>query len=141
MHHLVDYAKSFLGVPYLWGGETRLKGLDCSGLVQEILKAAGIDPPGDQSAQALYNHFDKNSTWNVTGAGSLVFYGVSPMKVTHVAFMIDKYLIIEAAGGGSDIVTLQDAVSKNAIVRMRPYDYRSDRVAVLKPNYARIGII
>ncbi len=141
MQHIIDYAKSFLGVPYIWGGSSRLTGLDCSGLVQEILLGAGIDPPGDQSAQALYDHFEKNSTWNVTGAGSLVFYGKSVKQITHIAFMIDKYLVIEAGGGGSDCLTIEDAKKKNAVVRMRPYDQRSDKVAVLKPSYARIGII
>jgi cell wall-associated NlpC family hydrolase len=47
----VAEAERFLGVPYLWGGKSAL-GLDCSGLVQVALDAAGIAAPRDSDMQA-----------------------------------------------------------------------------------------
>jgi hypothetical protein len=47
----VAVAESFLGAPYLWGGRTSI-GLDCSGLVQLALEAAGIPCPRDADMQA-----------------------------------------------------------------------------------------
>lgn len=44
-------AETFLGAPYLWGGRTGL-GLDCSGLVQQSLYAAGLACPRDADQQA-----------------------------------------------------------------------------------------
>ncbi len=38
----VQYAKSQIGVPYVWGGETAGVGFDCSGLVQWAWAKAGI---------------------------------------------------------------------------------------------------
>src|SRR6516164_1566856 len=46
----VAVAERFLGVPYLWGGKTAL-GLDCSGLVQVALTAAGVSCPRDSDMQ------------------------------------------------------------------------------------------
>jgi cell wall-associated NlpC family hydrolase len=46
----VAVAERFLHVPYLWGGKTAA-GLDCSGLVQVSLTAAGIASPRDADMQ------------------------------------------------------------------------------------------
>jgi cell wall-associated NlpC family hydrolase len=46
----VTVAEAFLGVPYLWGGKSSL-GLDCSGLVQVALRAAGRAAPRDSDMQ------------------------------------------------------------------------------------------
>src|SRR5829696_7805712 len=46
----VAVAERFVGTPYLWGGKTSL-GLDCSGLVQLALAAAGIGAPRDSDMQ------------------------------------------------------------------------------------------
>jgi cell wall-associated NlpC family hydrolase len=46
----VAVAERFLGTPYLWGGRTSL-GLDCSGLVQLAMNAAGLSCPRDSDMQ------------------------------------------------------------------------------------------
>ncbi len=48
----VAVAEQFRGAPYLWGGKTSL-GIDCSGLVQVALQAAGLACPRDSDMQEL----------------------------------------------------------------------------------------
>jgi cell wall-associated NlpC family hydrolase len=46
----VAVAERFVGTPYLWGGKSSI-GIDCSGLVQVALNAAGTGCPRDSDMQ------------------------------------------------------------------------------------------
>lgn len=135
MRTLIEYAKSFIGKPYIWGTEGPT-GFDCSGLVQEILRSVGEDPKGDQSAQALHDHFKVHgATTSQCLAGAICFYGKSDSSITHVAFAIDNFRIIEAGGGDSTCVDEKSANKKMAMVRMRPYNFRKDLQKMFVPEY------
>lgn len=128
-------ALSFLGKPYVWGGDDPINGFDCSGLVQEILASVGMDPKGDQTAQGIYDIFNPIGTPLERGLGALAFYGKSIKEITHIAMLLDEEHIIEAGGGGSKTLTAQDAIRQNAFVRIRRVDNRSDLVAIVMPPY------
>lgn len=133
---LIDYAWTFLGVPYIWGGQSR-DGCDCSGFVQMVLAAAGIDPVGDQTAQALYNAF-LNEKARGTGFDrvTLLFFGRSKEAITHVAIQTSPNTMIEAGGGGHECTTVAEARQRGAEVRLRPISSRSDLVAALTVRYS-----
>lgn len=114
-------------------------GLDCSGYVQEILRFAGEDPSGDQTAQGLYNHFEKAGKYGVYGPGGLAFYGKDTKSVIHVAFCVDNYRILEAGGGGAQTTSLEAAIKDKAYVRGNLIKYRPDWLCVIRPYYLRIG--
>jgi cell wall-associated NlpC family hydrolase len=129
------YAIQFAGLPYIWGGNNPLEGFDCSGFAQEILASMGLDPRGDQTAQGLYDHFsdeEEGQLCDEPEAGCLAFYG-KPERITHVAFCLNEYQMIEAGGGGPACVDAKSAAANNAYVRIRPILARKDLIACIYP--------
>lgn len=133
----------WLHVPYKWGGDDPLKGADCSGLVQEFYMMLGLDPIGDQTAQAYYDHFKNCSTIERAPisqsdfkVGSLVFFGSSASSITHIGMIIceKSKMMIEAGGGGSTTTDVEKAAQQNAFVKIRPYDRRKDLIGILTPK-------
>jgi len=87
----VEIAERFIGTPYLWGGRTRL-GLDCSGLVQVSLEAAGIAAPRDTDMQEVELGVDVPVTVIEEGLarGDLIFWK------GHVGIMVDSVTMVHA---------------------------------------------
>lgn len=129
------YAMAHVLRPYRWGGDDPLAGFDCSGLVLELLKAAGVVAgPTDMTAQALHDCFEIGKCFSPV-FGTLLFFGVSDQKIDHVTMAMNPTHMIEAGGGGSTTRTLADAVAQNAYVRIRPIARRGKPVAMLDPPW------
>jgi cell wall-associated NlpC family hydrolase len=86
----VTVAERLVGTPYLWGGKTSL-GLDCSGLVQLALGAAGIRAPRDTDMQQAALGEQLTDHGNLR-RGDLVFWK------GHVGVMLDHERLIHANG-------------------------------------------
>lgn len=96
---IVNYAKQFLGNPYVWGGTSLTKGCDCSGYVQAIFKKYGVYLPRTSAAQS--NCGTKISA-SEAKPGDLFFYGKKG-RVNHVAIYIGGGLVINASNPRSGI--------------------------------------
>ena len=81
----VTVAEMFLGTPYLWGGNSAA-GIDCSGLVQLALWAAGHDCPRDSDMQMALGVPVEGGIRR----GDLLFWA------GHVALVVDDARLIHA---------------------------------------------
>src|SRR5215510_676406 len=87
----VAAAERFVGVPYLWGGRTRF-GIDCSGLLQAALQAAGRACPRDSDMQEaeLGDKIEVSDRLDRLERGDLVFWK------GHVGIMTDGFMLLHA---------------------------------------------
>lgn len=135
----VEYAWTFLHLPYVWGGDD-FSGYDCSGFVHEILQAVGLESHGaDSSASDLFERF-KNREVACGYSGCLVFwfendrpFPLPQSKAIHVMLMIDDMLCLGAAGGGSKTDSIEDAIKQNAFIKVRPVNYRGQGYVIVDP--------
>lgn len=105
---LCEYAKQFLGNPYVWGGTSLTKGADCSGFVLSVFKNFGYTLPHSSVSQSKKG---TKVTASELQPGDLIFYGVNS-TVNHVAIYI---------GGGKVI----HASSKTTGIKISNYTYRT----------------
>ncbi len=90
---ICQYAKEFIGNPYVWGGTSLTRGADCSGFVMSIFKKYGVRLPHSSRAQA-----NCGTTIKVSEAkpGDLIFYGKGK-TINHVAIYIGNGQVIHAS--------------------------------------------
>ena len=90
---IVEYAKQFLGNPYVWGGTSLTKGADCSGFTMSIYSHYGVSLPHSSSAQS---QMGTRVSADEVKPGDLLFYG-SGNHVNHVAMYIGGGKVIHAS--------------------------------------------
>lgn len=107
----VELAERFIGTPYLWGGRTRL-GLDCSGLVQVTLEAAGIAAPRDTDMQQAELGTEVAIADVLEGVqrGDLIYWK------GHVGIMADSVTLVHANAHHMQVAaeTLPEAIERIA---------------------------
>jgi len=119
MELYVAVAEAFLGTPYLWGGKESL-GLDCSGLLQMALAAAGVVAPRDADQQEAF----LQEIWrDVTSEpdrrrGDVVFWP------GHVGIMTDSEHLLHANAHTMD-TTLEDFREAEARIAAKENPVRS----------------
>ena len=90
---ITGYARSFLGVPYLWGG-TSYEGIDCSGFVQLCYRVGGYVIPRDANQQHAFLQHDVDR--KQLQVGDLIFFG--RQAITHVAMALNNHEYIHSEG-------------------------------------------
>jgi cell wall-associated NlpC family hydrolase len=110
---VIDVARLFLGIPYLWGGRSiplpwsrgPVMGVDCSGLVSLAFRVIGMELPRDADDQLLVTTTVEADNLR---PGDLIFLSRDgrPDSINHVMLSVGGERFIEAAETG-DVVRTQ----------------------------------
>jgi cell wall-associated NlpC family hydrolase len=105
---IVSIGMRYLGVPYLWGGETPA-GMDCSGFTSYVFAQVGIDLPRTSSEQ---RYAGTEVPWSQAQPGDLLW---SP---GHIAIYAGDGMQIEAPVPGKSVRYTQVWQSNPVVLRV-----------------------
>ena len=115
---LCQFAKQYIGNPYVWGGTSLTRGADCSGFVMSVYRNFGISLPRTSRSQA-------NAGTKISMAeakpGDLIFYAKGG-RINHVAIYIGSGQVVHAS-------------SPKTGIKISSYNYRTPaKVVRILPN-------
>lgn len=98
----ISYADSQIGSPYVWGAEGP-DTFDCSGLIQQAWKAAGVEIP--RTSQPQYDSGGEQVRLSEAQPGDLVFWGHDrdPNAIHHVAIYLGDNEVLHAPQPGETV--------------------------------------
>lgn len=97
---VIDEAKKYIGVPYVWGGSTP-SGFDCSGLVNYVFNKVGVSVP-----RTVATLWAAEKPVSAPNPGDLVFFDINQTgTATHVGIYTGDNKFIHV---GSTGVTISD---------------------------------
>ncbi len=100
---LVQAAQGYLGVPYVWGGNTTA-GIDCSGFVKAVYAANGITLPRHSGDQAAVGYDVPRADWSQWVPGDRMYFACHHPEIDHTGMYIGGgYFIHASAGHGHQV--------------------------------------
>jgi len=97
---MTEFARSFLGTPYLWGG-TSTKSVDCSGFTRTIYYSAGVILTRDADGQYRYGtEINIEHVCDSLAPGDLLYFGRERdgvMRITHTGMYIGNTEFIHSS--------------------------------------------
>ena len=113
-------AERFVGIPYRWGGENVVDGMDCSGFVRAFYNLCGISIP--RTSREQFTAGDAVTKDNLRD-GDLVFFGASADKINHVGIYVGGGRFVHAPRRGEDIKvsTVDESYFEKRFVGARRY--------------------
>jgi cell wall-associated NlpC family hydrolase len=93
-------AERFVGIPYRWGGENVVDGMDCSGFVRAVYNLCGLSIP--RTSRDQYKAGDAVPR-EALQDGDLVFFGSSEESINHVGIYVGNGRFVHAPRRGEEI--------------------------------------
>lgn len=123
---LLQYAKNFLGNPYVWGGTSLINGCDCSGFTQQIFSNFGYALPRTSRQQAKAGN---RIPVQEAKPGDLLFYQRESGFIYHVMIYLGDGKVIHAGSEATGILISDFNYEKSTefAVRVIPEEMRDSK--------------
>lgn len=102
---LVQSAFGYLGVPYVWGGNTA-SGIDCSGFVKAVYAAHGLTLPRHSGDQAQVGYDVPKGDWSRWVPGDRMYFACHHPEIDHTGMYIGDGRFIHASMGHGQAVAI-----------------------------------
>ena len=98
---MVQYARQFVGLRYIWGGSDLTKGVDCSGLTQQIYKKFGISTGRTSRDQAARG---REIPMSEIKPGDLIVYEDGTGYINHITMYLGGNELINASSAETGVI-------------------------------------
>lgn len=113
-------AERFVGIPYRWGGDNVVEGMDCSGFVRAVYNLCGLSIP--RTSRDQFKAGDQVLKEDLKD-GDLVFFGSSANAINHVGIYVGEGKFVHAPRRGEEIrvSTVNESYFEKRLVGARRY--------------------
>lgn len=101
---LAKCALEYQGTPYVWGGNDPRRGIDCSGLVQNVFGTIGVNLPRTAAEQALVGT-PITRLEDLRAGDRLYFWSSKRNKIGHTGIYIGGGYFVHASSGKGHVTT------------------------------------
>ncbi|NUO96267.1 MAG: C40 family peptidase [Gemmatimonadaceae bacterium] len=102
---VLQTADRYLGVPYVWGGNTPETGFDCSGFTKYVFAKQGIQLPRTSREQARVGQ-GVELDFGALQPGDLMMFAEPGEAISHVAIYVGDGRIIHASSAAGEVTYL-----------------------------------
>lgn len=133
---IVTVARTYLGKPYVWGGESEAEGgYDCSGFVFSVLNKCGMKVP--RTTAQGYSKLGKKVS--KIQSADLLYFGKSTKRITHIAIALNSTQMIESRGNSKNTkrnkgigVSITNISRRNDLVLIkRIVDFKKEKLTYM----------
>lgn len=115
---IVEFALQYVGYPYVFGGSSLTRGIDCSGFTMRVMGEFGISLSHSSRAQSREG---RTISYADIQPGDLIFYSRPGYTIGHVGIYIGNGKIVHAASPRSGI-TISSAKFKSIVTIVNVVD-------------------